>query len=83
MGNAPKTFRGVVHGNAIELEGNANLPEGQQVRVTVQAAGGDVVMPGDGLRHSAGGWDDDPRGLEDYLKWNSEQRKQRRPELEP
>ena len=79
----PKTFRGVVHGNAIELEGNANLREGEQVTVTVQPAGNGVAIPGDGLRRSAGGWNDDPHGLEEYLRWNSEQRKQRRPEPEP
>jgi hypothetical protein len=32
-------------------------------------------LPGDGIRHSAGGWADDPAGLDEYLAWNRKQRK--------
>jgi hypothetical protein len=35
-----------------------------------------------GLLEAAGAWaDDDPEGLEQYLEWNRQQRKQNRPEI--
>ncbi len=36
-----------------------------------------------GVRRSAGGWADDPEGLDKYLEWNRQQRKIGRPELDP
>jgi len=77
-----KTYTGIVHGNAIELEGEPNLPDGQQVTVTVQPLLSRALTPGEGLRRSAGGWNDDPAGLEAYLEWNRQQRKQSRREIE-
>ena len=37
---------------------------------------------GEGLRRSARGWDVDPAGMEAYLEWNRQQRKQGRREIE-
>jgi hypothetical protein len=82
MANVTKTYNGVVHGNAIELEGDPNLPDGQQVTVTVQPMAAAPLAPGEGLRRSAGGWNDDPAGLDAYLNWNRQQRKHGRPEIE-
>lgn len=50
-------FKGVVHGNTIELDHEPGLPDGQQVILTVQTARArDVgaLPPGEGLRRSAG-----------------------------
>ena len=63
MSNSPNLLRGVVHGKTIELEGNLNLPEGQQVTVIVQP----VLSPEEAIRQSAGGWSDDPEGLDRFL----------------
>ena len=73
---------GVIHGKTIELEWAPGLPDGQEVTVTVEAAAA-PKSAGEGLRRSAGAWSDDPRGLDEYLKWTRRQRKIARPELEP
>lgn len=78
------TYHGIVHGRTIELDAEIGLPDGQAVAVTVQP-----VMPskrlavGEGIQRSAGGWSDDPTGLDSYLEWNRQQRKVSRPELSP
>ena len=77
-------LRGVIHGKTIELEGDAGLPDGQPVRVTVQPLTGvqSRLPPGEGIRRSAGGWADDPTGLDEYLEWNRQQRKNSRGSIE-
>jgi hypothetical protein len=54
------------------------LPDGQQVNVTVApVAQRDCATedPLDALKRAAGGWSDDPAGLDRYLEWNRRQRK--------
>jgi hypothetical protein len=63
MSNNPNLMRGVVHGKMIEVEGDLNLPEGQQLTVIVQP----VLTPEEAIRQSAGGWSDDPEGLDRFL----------------
>lgn len=77
-----RVFRGVIHGNAIELQQKTDLPDGQKVNVTVEPLSPNSLEAGEGLRRSAGGWDDDPSGLDEYLEWNHQQRKNGRPEIE-
>lgn len=75
---------GVVHGNSIELFEAPGLPDGQRVIVTLKPAkDSDQLAPGEGIRRSAGSWDDDPEGLDAYLEWNRRQRKAGRTPLEP
>jgi hypothetical protein len=75
-------LRGVIHGKTIELDQESGLPEGQQVAVTIQSLAAEKRLPpGEGIRRSAGGWADDPVGLDEYLEWNRQQRKQGRPEI--
>jgi hypothetical protein len=70
------TIHGVVRGKTIELEREPGLPDGQQVRVTVEPADKvGTLAPGEGLRRSAGAWADDAEGLDKYLEWNRQQRK--------
>lgn len=71
------TIKGVVHGKTIELEREPGLPDGQEVTVTVRPADPGRLAPGEGLRRSAGGWSDDPQGLDEYLEWNRQQRNPR------
>ena len=82
MMDETSVLRGVIHGRTIELEHEPGLPEGQQVSVTVQIVHAPKRLPpGEGIRQSAGGWADDPAGLDEYLEWNRRQRKQERPEI--
>jgi hypothetical protein len=70
------TLRGVVHGKTIELEQEPELPDGQQVTVILQAVPwAESLPPGEGIERSAGGWSDDPQGLDEFLRWNRQQRK--------
>ena len=77
------TLKGVVHGKTIELEQEPKLPDGQQVTVILQPVTQvDPLPPGEGIRLSAGGWSDDPEGLDQYLQWTRQQRKIGRREIE-
>ena len=77
-------LRGVAHGKIIELDRESMLPDGQQVTVILEPVSQSETLPaGEGIRRSAGGWSDDPEGLEQYLEWNRRQRKIGRPEIEP
>ena len=78
------SLRGVVHGKTIELDQQPELPHGQQVTVILQpVAQAEELSPGEGIRRSAGAWSDDPEGLDEYLRWNRQQRKIGRREIEP
>jgi hypothetical protein len=70
-------LKGIIHGKVIELDQEPGLPDGQAVIVTVEPipTSEQTLPPGEGLRRSAGAWADDPRGLEEYLDWNRQQRK--------
>jgi len=78
MTNSPNMMRGVVHGKMIEVEGDLNLPEGQQVTVIVQP----VLSPEEAIRRSAGGWSDDPAGVDAFLVEMRRLRDLERPEPE-
>jgi hypothetical protein len=77
-------LHGVIHGKTIELENDAGLPDGQQVTVTVHPVNGTQprLAPGEGIRRSAGGWADDPAGLDEFLESNRQQRKATRGPIE-
>jgi hypothetical protein len=62
-------LRGKIRGKTVELDEDPGLADGQEVEVVVR------LPPGEGIRRSAGGWDDDPEGLDAYLEWNRQQRK--------
>jgi len=84
MSQTKTVLKGVVRGKTIELEDESGLPDGQQVRVIVQpTTPTSELPPGEGIRQSAGGWADDPEGLDEYLEWNRQQRKIGRPEIDP
>lgn len=78
-------MKGIVHGKVIELEEEPGLPDGQEVSVTVEpvSCATSPTSPEalESLRQAAGGWADDPEGLEEFLKWNRQQRKGSRPEI--
>jgi len=80
-------LHGVVHGRTIELNDETGLPDGQQVKGTIQPVShtegwGGRLPPGEGIRRSAGAWADDAEELDKYLEWNRQQRKTSRPPIE-
>lgn len=83
MTGTSTTFKGIVHGKNIELDREPGLLDGQQVSVILQPLPAAVqrLPPGEGIRRSAGGWADDPEGLDEYLEWNRHQRKVSRREI--
>ena len=70
-------FRGIVHGKIIELDQELGLPEGQPVEVTVQPVPL-ANAAGESLQRAFGGWSDEADELDEFLKWNRNQRKQGR-----
>jgi hypothetical protein len=84
MSRTLTNLKGTVHGRTIELEAESGLPEGEQVTVTLEATPRLQTAPEDpleALKRAAGGWSDDPEGLDRYLEWNRQQRKVHRREL--
>ena len=78
-------LKGVIHGKTIELAEEPELPDGQEVSVTlkpIEARQG-RLPPGEGLRRSFGGWAEDTEELDEFLVWNRQQRRIDRPEIEP
>jgi hypothetical protein len=76
MAKAPTTIRGVDHGRTIEVEGDLNLPEGQQVTVIVQP----VLTPEEAIRRSFGAWAEDAPQLGEFLDGLRRDRQHERPE---
>src|SRR5262249_33542072 len=78
-------IKGIIHGKLIELDEEPGLPEGKKVSVTVEpvppATSPTSPEALESLRQAAGGWSDDPEGLEEFLRWNRQQRKGNRPEI--
>jgi hypothetical protein len=73
-----KTLHGVIHGRTIELEREPGFPEGQEVRVHLEAIvkKNESRLPlGEGIGRSAGGWAEDAEELDKYLDWTRQQRK--------
>ena len=60
----------------IEVEGDLNLPEGQQVAIVVQP----LLSPEEAIRRSAGGWSDDPAGVDRFVEEMRRLRSLERPE---
>jgi hypothetical protein len=76
MTQSPNMMRGVIHGKMIEVEGDLNLPEGQQVTIIVQP----LLSPEEAIRQSFGGWSEDAEELDKFLEDVWRGRQQERPE---
>ena len=77
-----KTIHGRAHGKTIELDEDLGIPDGQEVRVTVEALPAGQLAPGEGLRRAFGAWAGDAGDLDNFLEWNRERRKLGRKEIE-
>lgn len=52
-------LRGVIHGNAVELEGDAGIADGQHVEVLLRPITAAGPQPGDGFLRTEGALEDD------------------------
>jgi hypothetical protein len=80
-----KTIYGRAHGKTIELDEDLGVPDGQEVRVTVEPLPSPVpgqLPPGEGLRRAFGAWAGDAEELDTFLDWNRKQRKAGRREID-
>ena len=80
-----KSLHGRVHGKTIELDEDLGVPDGQEVRVTVEPSpptGPGQLPPGEGLRRAFGAWAGDAEELDKFLEWNRERRKVGRRRIE-
>ena len=69
----PSVHHGIVSGETIVLTDSPGLPDGQEVRVTLEVVR--MESTDDGLRRAFGAWAEDADELDEYLRWNREQRK--------
>ncbi len=78
-----KKLNGVIHGNSIELNEETGYPDGQVVTVRVEPVRQRLSASEalEALKRAAGSWADDTDGLDRYLEWNREQRKDNRCEI--
>jgi hypothetical protein len=76
MSNNLNAMRGIVHGKMIEVEGELNMPEGQQVTIIVQP----LLSPEEAIRQSFGGWSEDAEELDKFLEEVRRGRQDERPE---
>ena len=84
MAGGKVTVNGVVRGKTIELDREPGLPDGQEVRVTMEPSDKrESPPPGEGLKRAFGAWAEDAAELDKYLEWNRQQRKRSRRELDP
>jgi hypothetical protein len=65
---------GRVHGRTIELDANTELPDGQPVSIIIQP----LRKPGDGIKRSAGSWQDAGPEIDEWLKAMQEGRQRDR-----
>ncbi len=80
----PTQIAGIIEGRTIRLIEESGLPDGQKVLVKLEpVSDSERLAPGEGIKRAAGAWDDDPEGLEAFLKWNRQQRKAGRQPLQP
>lgn len=82
MITGPMTARGVIRGRTIELDREPQLPEGQEVRVTMEAC----ISPGpesNALHRAFGGWSEDAPELDAFIEQVRRDRDDHRPGLQP
>jgi hypothetical protein len=68
------TAKGVVRGKTVVLEGEPELPEGQEVTVSIQFEDKTETSGVSGLEAAFGGWADDLEGVDEFIRWTREQR---------
>lgn len=76
-----KLAHGRVRGNSIELDEAIGIPEGQEVEVQVRVIGPNPQW-GEGIRRSAGGWENAPEMDAIMDRIQSDRKLERRPQLE-
>lgn len=83
MTKSPETLRGIIHGTTIELEHPLQMPDGSEVELVVKPKPMSDEQRRMKLESLFGSCRDDADELDEFLKWNREQRQQSRPEIDP
>jgi hypothetical protein len=78
--NSSSMMRGIVHGRTIEVEGDLNLPEGQQVTVVVEPVAESPLTPQEAMGRTFGAWAEDAAELDEFLEGVYRDRQQGQPE---
>lgn len=76
--NSSETYRGVVHGSIIELLRSPGVPDGMVVDVVIKRTELTPSERQEQLKALFGSCKGDAEDLDEFLKWNDEQRKQNR-----
>ncbi len=77
-----KTVHGVVHGSTIEFDEDLGVSEGQEVEVQIKLVTKNGIW-GDGIRRSAGGWNDYPEMGAIMDRIQQDRKLERRSDIEP
>ena len=77
-----KTVDEIVHGKIIELDEDLGVSEGQEVEVQVKLVSSKVTW-GEGIRRSAGGWNDHPEMGAIMDKLQQDRKLERRSDIRP
>jgi hypothetical protein len=77
-----KVLRGVVHGNVIELEGDAGIADGECVEVVIRRVVPECRQPGEGFLRTEGALADDPEWDSIMEEIQQSRRQERRPQWE-
>ena len=82
MATTKREVRGSIQGRMVVLQDDPGLPDGSIVTVSLnpQSLSDDEKLAT--LRRLAGAWAEDAEELDHYLKWNRQQRKVNRREIE-
>ena len=84
MNNQATTLHGLVLRKTVQFDQELGLPNGQPVEVTIRLIQeSETASQGEGLKRAFGAWADEADAVDDFLRWNRQQRKLGRPEISP
>lgn len=73
-----QTYRGTLHGSAVKLVTSPNLPDGVEVDVTIRQVPMSDADRRTRLESLFGSCEDETDSLDEFAKWNDQQRKRNR-----
>ena len=78
-----ETYRGVVHGSTIELHHSPGVPDGVEVEVVIKRRKLTDEQRKQQLNSLFGSCREDADDLDEFLRWNGQQRKLNRTDQSP
>ena len=70
-----ETYRGIVHGSTIKLQQTLGVPDGAEVEITIKREPLTREQRKEKLKSLFGSCKEDASDLDEFLKWNEQQRK--------